>query len=172
MAKFNKDRFINDITGKVQSAIDRHFLTKEDIDNNDLDRLHSFIQYELVELIEDRKFSLDVLNDFNYDEKSSWKDLQSEFGQFKTLKDIALINLWKFMENEGATEYSYYHKSDLGDNATLLDMAREDDKFKDSEEAASPEETSTEDAVETVGGEDSGERGTEGPINRRRFDEE
>ena len=48
MAKFNKDRFINDITGKVQSAIDRHFLTKEDIDNNDLERLHSFIQYELV----------------------------------------------------------------------------------------------------------------------------
>ena len=171
MAKFNKDRFINDITGKVQSAIDRHFLTKEDIDNNDLERLHSFIQYELVELIDDRKFSLDVLNDFNYDEKTSWRELQEEFGQFKTIKDIALVNLWKFMENEGATEYSYYHKSDLGDNATLLDMAREDDKFKDGEgdTEESTEETSHIDDTDASEGEPNPE---EGSINRRRFGDE
>jgi hypothetical protein len=171
MAKFNKDRFINDITGKVQSAIDRHFLTKEDIDNNDLERLHSFIQYELVELIDDRKFSLDVLNDFNYDEKTSWRELQEEFGQFKTIKDIALVNLWKFMENEGATEYSYYHKSDLGDNATLLDMAREDDKFKDGEGGTeeAPEETPHIDEPDAGEGEPNPE---EGSINRRRFGDE
>ena len=47
--KFNKDTFLNDITDKVQSAIDKNLITKEDVDNNDLDRLHGFIQYELLE---------------------------------------------------------------------------------------------------------------------------
>ena len=50
--KFNKDTFLNDITDKVQSAIDKNLITKEDVDNNDLDRLHGFIQYELLEYID------------------------------------------------------------------------------------------------------------------------
>ena len=31
MAKFNKDTFLNEITNKVQSAIDKNLITKEDI---------------------------------------------------------------------------------------------------------------------------------------------
>lgn len=131
MAKFNKDRFINDMTDKVQSAIDRHLLTETDVANNDLKRLHGFIQYELTELISDRKFALDVLNDFNYDEKTSWESLQEKFGKFKTVMDIALVNLWKFLENEGATEYSHYHRANTNANDTLLDKAREDSAFDD-----------------------------------------
>lgn len=135
MAKFNKDRFLNQITDKVQSAIDKKVISEEDIESNDVARLHGFIQYELTELIEDRKFALDVLNDFNYDEKSSWESLEETFGKFKTLMDIALVNLWKFLESRGITEYSYYNKSNTGDDTKLLDVAREDDKF-----APSPDE--------------------------------
>ena len=40
MAKFNKDTFLNEITGKVQSAIDKNLITKEDIQNEDIERLH------------------------------------------------------------------------------------------------------------------------------------
>ena len=134
MAKFNKDRFINDMTDKVQSAIDRHLLTEADVANNDLKRLHGFIQYELTELIADRKFALDVLNDFNYDEKSSWDSLQEKFGKFKTIMDIALVNLWKFLENEGATEYSHYHRANTDADDTLLDKAREDSAFDEFED--------------------------------------
>ena len=65
--KFNKDTFLNDITDKVQSAIDKNLITQEDVDNNDLDRLHGFIQYELLEYIEDRKFAIDVRKVFNYE---------------------------------------------------------------------------------------------------------
>ena len=49
--------------------------------------LHAFIQYELVQYIEDRKFALDVLKDFNYDEKISWNKLEDRFGVFKSLMD-------------------------------------------------------------------------------------
>ena len=36
MAKFNKDTFLNDITAKVQSAIDKNLITREDMQENDL----------------------------------------------------------------------------------------------------------------------------------------
>ena len=90
--KFNKDTFLNDITDKVQSAIDKNLITKEDVDTNNVERLHGFIQYALAELIEDRKFALDVLKDFNYDEKTPWETLQEEYGIFGSLMDIALVN--------------------------------------------------------------------------------
>ena len=83
MAKFNKDTFLNEITGKVQSAIDKNLITKEDIQKEDIERLHGFIQYELLEYIEDRKFAIDVLKDFNYDEKTDWDKLQEQFGKFR-----------------------------------------------------------------------------------------
>lgn len=114
--KFNKDTFLNEITDKVQSAIDKNLITKEDVDANKVERLHSFIQYELLEYIEDRKFAIDVLKDFNYDERAPWENLQAEYGVFKSLMDIALVNLWKFLQSEGCTEYSYYnHDNDLND---------------------------------------------------------
>jgi len=107
--KFNKDTFLNDITDKVQSAIDKNLITKEDVDKNDTERLHGFIQYELLQYIEDRKFAIDVLKDFNYDEKTPWENLQAEYGTFLSLMDVALVNLWKFLQAEGCTEFSYYN---------------------------------------------------------------
>lgn len=121
MAKFNKDTFLNEITGKVQSAIDKNLITKEDIQNEDIDRLHGFIQYELLEYIEDRKFAIDVLKDFNYDEKLPWEKLQEQFGTFKSLMDIALVNLWKFLDAEGAVSYAYYKHTEFDKDAPMLD---------------------------------------------------
>ena len=122
MAKFNKDTFLNEITGKVQSAIDKNLITKEDIQNEDIERLHGFIQYELLEYIEDRKFAIDVLKDFNYDEKMPWEKLQEQFGTFRSLMDIALVNLWKFLDAEGATKFGYYQHTDVSKGAPMLDM--------------------------------------------------
>lgn len=129
MAKFNKDRFINIITGNVQDAINKGLLTKEDIESGDKERLESLVKYELTKYIEDRKFSIDVLRDFNYDEKIGWDALQEQYGTFQSLMDIALVNLWKFLESEGAIEYTYYHEATLSPDANMLDVAREDDKF-------------------------------------------
>ena len=123
--KFNKDTFLNDITDKVQSAIDKNLITKEDVDTNNIERLHGFIQYALAELIEDRKFALDVLKDFNYDEKTPWETLQEEYGIFGSLMDIALVNLWKFLQSEGCTKYEYY-KYDNRQNGSMLDVIRDD----------------------------------------------
>lgn len=123
--KFNKDTFLNDIVDKVQSAIDKNLITKEDVDTNNIERLHGFIQYALAELIEDRKFALDVLKDFNYDEKTPWDTLQEEYGTFGSLMDIALVNLWKFLQAEGCTKYEYY-KYDNRQNGSMLDVIRDD----------------------------------------------
>lgn len=122
MAKFNKDTFLNDITTKVQSAIDKNLITHEDVEKNQLDRLHGFIQYELLQYIEDRKFAIDVLKDFNYDEKAPWENLQAEYGTFKSLLDIALVNLWKFLTAEGATKFAYYNHDNKQDGKPMLDM--------------------------------------------------
>lgn len=122
MAKFNKDTFLNEITGKVQSAIDKNLITKEDIQAEDIERLHGFIQYELLEYIEDRKFAIDVLKDFNYDEKTDWDKLQEQFGKFKSLMDIALVNLWRFLDAEGCTRYSYYNNTNYDKDTPMLDM--------------------------------------------------
>jgi len=128
--KFNKDTFLNDITDKVQSAIDKNLITNEDVDSNNLERLHGFIKYALAELIEDRKFALDVLKDFNYDEKTPWDSLQDKYGVFKSLMDIALVNLWKFLQSEGCTEYKYY-KYDNRQNGSMLDVIRDDYEDED-----------------------------------------
>lgn len=122
MAKFNKDTFLNDITAKVQSAIDKNLITREDMQENELERLHGFIQYELLQYIEDRKFAIDVLKDFNYDEKVPWENLQEEYGVFKSLLDIALVNLWKFLNSEGATKFEYYNHNNKQDGKPMLDI--------------------------------------------------
>lgn len=122
MAKFNKDTFLNDITAKVQSAIDKNLITREDMQTNELERLHGFIQYELLQYIEDRKFAIDVLKDFNYDEKVPWENLQQEYGVFKSLLDIALVNLWKFLNAEGATKFEYYNHNNKQDGKPMLDI--------------------------------------------------
>lgn len=131
--KFNKDTFLNDITDKVQSAIDKNLITKEDVDTNNIERLHGFIQYALAELIEDRKFALDVLKDFNYDEKTPWENLQEEYGVFGSLMDIALVNLWKFLQSEGCTKYEYY-KYDNRQKGSMLDIIHDDKETQNGSE--------------------------------------
>ena len=42
--KFNKDVFLNEIVEKVQSAIDKNLITQEDVEKNDIERLHGFVQ--------------------------------------------------------------------------------------------------------------------------------
>ena len=137
--KFNKDTFLNDITDKVQSAIDKNLITSEDVDSNNVERLHGFIQYALAELIEDRKFALDVLKDFNYDEKTPWDSLQEEYGTFGSLMDIALVNLWKFLQAEGCTKYEYY-KYDNRQNGSMLDVIRDDKEQQSNQSPSVPDE--------------------------------
>ena len=131
--KFNKDVFLNEIVEKVQSAIDKNLITQEDVEKNDLERLHGFVQYELLNYIEDRKFAIDVLKDFNFDERKDWKDLQNEYGEFRSLMDIALVNLWKYLDTEGATSYNYYeHDAKKTDN--MLDLVHDKEDFQDPRE--------------------------------------
>ena len=131
--KFNKDVFLNGIVEKVQSAIDKNLITQEDVAKNDLERLHGFVQYELLNYIEDRKFAIDVLKDFNFDERKDWKDLQNEYGEFRSLMDIALVNLWKYLDTEGATSYNYYeHDAKKTDN--MLDLVHDKEDFQDPRE--------------------------------------
>lgn len=128
--KFNKDVFLNEIVEKVQSAIDKNLITHEDVEKNDIERLHGFVQYELLNYIEDRKFAIDVLKDFNFDERKDWRDLQNEYGEFRSLMDIALVNLWKYLDTEGATSYSYYaHDTKKTDN--MLDLVHDKEDFQD-----------------------------------------
>ena len=127
--KFNKDTFLNAITTKVQSAIDKNLITKEDFDSNNVEHLHNFIKFELLEYIEDRKFAIDVLKDFNYDEKTSWDKLQQQYGTFKSLMDIALVNLWKYLQSEKATEYSYYGQDNRQIDKPMLDFAHDEEEM-------------------------------------------
>lgn len=136
MAKFNKDEFITVITNKVKDAITNNLLTAEDVKNNDLERLEGFIQYSLVDYIEDRKFAIDILKDFNYDERFQWEKLEAEFGKFKSLTDVALVNLWKFIESQGLLNYDYYNAENTvkpGERVEYSDDEFEDDDF-DSDE--------------------------------------
>ena len=142
--KFNKDVFLNEIVEKVQSAIDKNLITQEDVQNNDVERLHGFVQYELLNYIEDRKFAIDVLKDFNFDERKDWKDLQDEYGEFRSLMDIALVNLWKYLESEGATQYNYYeHDTKKTDN--MLDLVHDKEDFQDPRNGDNPDGSSGED---------------------------
>lgn len=128
--KFNKDVFLNEITEKVQSAIDKNLLTIEDVRNDNKERLAGFLQYELLNYIEDRKFAIDVLKDFNFDERRDWRILQEEYGEFRSLMDIALVNLWKYLESEGATSYSYYEHDDKK-TEHMLDIVHDKEDFQD-----------------------------------------
>ena len=144
--KFNKDVFLNEIVEKVQSAIDKNLITQEDVANNDLERLHGFVQYELLNYIEDRKFAIDVLKDFNFDERKDWRDLQNEYGEFRSLMDIALVNLWKYLDTEGATSYKYYeHDTKKTDN--MLDLVHDKEDFQDTREGEG-EDLTSEDAAD------------------------
>lgn len=129
MAKFNKDEFLNEVVTKVKDAIKNNLITKEDIQSNDIERLEGFIQYILADYIDDRKMANDILKDFNYDERFQWDKLQSQFGVFKSLTDIALVNLWKFLESQGVISYSYYNGDESVKPGKPIDY--EEDEFED-----------------------------------------
>lgn len=138
MAKFNKDEFKASIKDAVESAILKGLITKEDIENKDEDRLNGFIMYQLTQALEDRKWCVDVLKDFNYDEKASWDRLQEKYGKFRSLADVALINLWKFLENEGVTSYDSYegvmrNALSKGDDTLLGRIAADSDVKADAD---------------------------------------
>lgn len=129
MAKFNKDEFLNEIVTKVKDAIENNLITEEDIQSNDIERLEGFIQYSLANYIEDRKMAIDILKDFNYDERFNWDKLQSSFGKFSSLIDVALVNLWKFLETQGVMSYSYYSGGE--DVKPGKPIQYEEDEFED-----------------------------------------
>lgn len=109
MAKFDKDVFLAEMTDKVKEAIESGLISQEDINNNDVDRLTGFLQYSLSDYLVDRKNAIDVLRDFNYDERYSWESLEEQIGgKIKSLFDVALANLWKFLEASGLLTFAYY----------------------------------------------------------------
>lgn len=170
MAKFNKDTFLNGVVNRVQNALNKGLLSKEDVETNNLERLHGFIQYELLESIEDRKFAIDVLKDFNYDEKTPWADLQKEYGTFKSLMDIALINLWKFLKAEKVTEYSYYSYDDIQSDKPMLDIVHDLEDLPEkhiTSRGNSFDDTNMDDDM--MGDDMMGEEPFEAPKPRRKF---
>ena len=140
MAKFDKDTFKNDISQRVVEAMKSGLLSKEDVQSNDIERLTSFIKYVLMEYIEDRRDAINILTDFNYDDRYSWDKLEDEYGTFKSLMDIALVNLMKFIENQNMNDYSYYlshHENDQRDDSYSEEEFEDEDdnfvKYEDSE---------------------------------------
>ena len=146
--KFNKDTFLNDVTGKVQSAISKGVITNEDAERNDEEKLHRFIQYLLLEYIEDRKFAIDVLKDFNYDDKTPWDELERQFGQFESLQDIALVNLWKYLAQTNATKYTYYNFDTYHPDKQMLDVVHDINDDPEQEGTQSINYTDEEPAVQ------------------------
>ncbi len=127
MAKFDKDRFKHEIALKVRDAIKTGLLSEDDVKNNDIERLNNFIKYSLTEWVEDRKDAINVLTDFNYDDRYQWSKLEEEYGTFKSLIDIALINLIKFIENQNMNDYSYYVNN--ANNEETYDAEFDDSEF-------------------------------------------
>lgn len=122
--KFNKDTFSSNVSNHVQNAIDKNIITKEDRNSNNINRLHGFIQYELLEYCKDRSFAIDVLRAVEFDQTRSWVDLQNEFGEFKSLLDIALVDLFLYLKSLGLTEFSAY-KFDNQKDSALLDLVHD-----------------------------------------------
>ena len=137
MAKFDKDVFLADMTDKVKDAIESGLISQEDINNDDTDRLIGFIQYILSEYIEDRKNAIDILRDFNYDERYAWSALEKQIGgEIKSLFDVALANLWKFLESSGLLSYAYYTEGAAPESskATPIISNYSEDEFEEDNE--------------------------------------
>lgn len=134
MAKFDKDIFLADITDRVKDAIESGLISQEDINNDDVDRLVGFIQYVLSEYIEDRKNAIDILKNFNYDERYAWSALEKQIGgEIKSLFDVALANLWKFLESSGLLTYAYYIEGTIPEasKASPIISKYSDDEFEE-----------------------------------------
>ena len=153
MAKFNKDTFITDITTKVKEAIESEVISKKDISSNDTERLKNFIQYCLSDVIEDRTAAISILKDFNYDERLDWTKLEDFVGgKISSLEDLALVNIWMFLHNQGMLNYSYYNNQDMeNDEVEIIDNYDEDefeDEFEDVDDIEEVDDFDEDDEVE------------------------
>lgn len=101
--RFTEDNLLNEIVGKVKKAIDSGLIEKSDGD----DKLKSLIQYELSKYVSSRQDALTILKHISFDEKM-WDKMISQVGDFKSLKDIALADLWIYLQKEGALTFEYY----------------------------------------------------------------
>lgn len=108
MANLNRvDKLLEDLKSRVRKAIKKGLISKNDIKLNNEKRLMNFIKFSLVELV-DRKAAIDVLRILDYDSNTPWEDLQSKYGQFECLEDIAVVNILRNLTAIGADKFSYY----------------------------------------------------------------
>ncbi len=58
--------------------------------------------------------------------------------------DIALVNLWKFLDAEGACSYEYYNHTAYDENSPMLDLVHDlEDHDKPKDDDAPPYEDDT-----------------------------
>lgn len=112
--RFNKDKFKERLRNSVVSAISSGVLNPTG-NFSDMSRLSDFIKFQISSWLKEdnRNMALAVLKNFNYDETENWDKLESEFGKIKSVSDIALINLWMFLRDEGMMDYSAYEISGI-----------------------------------------------------------
>lgn len=112
--RFNKDKFRERLRSSVNSAISNGVLNPSE-DVLDTKRLSDFIKFQISSWLKEdnRNMALSVLKNFNYDETTGWDKLEAEFGKIKSVSDIALINLWMFLQDEGMMDYSAYEISGI-----------------------------------------------------------
>lgn len=112
--RFNKDKFRERLRSSVNSAISSGVLNPSE-DVLDTKRLSDFIKFQISSWLKEdnRNMALSVLKNFNYDETTGWDKLEAEFGKIKSVSDIALINLWMFLQDEGMMDYSAYEISGI-----------------------------------------------------------
>lgn len=112
--RFNKDKFRERLRSSVNSAISGGVLNPSE-DVLDTKRLSDFIKFQISSWLKEdnRNMALSVLKNFNYDETTGWDKLEAEFGKIKSVSDIALINLWMFLQDEGMMDYSAYEISGI-----------------------------------------------------------
>lgn len=112
--RFNKDKFRERLRSSVNSAISSGVLNPSE-DFSDTKRLSDFIKFQISSWLKEdnRNMALSILKNFNYDETTGWDKLEAEFGKIKSVSDIALINLWMFLRDEGMMNYSAYEISGI-----------------------------------------------------------
>lgn len=108
MANQNRlEKLLVDLKARVRKAIKKGLISKNDIKLNNEKRLLSFIKFSLVEIV-DRKTALDILRTLDYDANTPWEDLQSKYGTFETIEDIAVVDILRNLAAIGADKFAYY----------------------------------------------------------------
>ncbi len=118
--KFNKDTFIRDVTTRVQNAIDKGVISQES-DNGGTKSLEGFVQYVLLDYVKDRTFAVDVLRNISIDDRKTIHEWENEFGEIKSLLDIALIDLFLFLKSSDVLTYETYSHDKIQTDEPMLD---------------------------------------------------